>query len=459
VPRETSAHKALLGESVSMAADGDLVFTLSDGTEEVVELPDGLLRGSDGTTYNILQNAAQVSDGATPTQFGTGSGTLSNITYVSSKDDLPAAVGGVHTLLPDHTYFFLGTVDLMGGRMVGGYNTCILGPSSENAFITSTGLGVGVPLFYSNRTTPIRHVTFFDVDMGFEFVDSFPEPLALDWTGVNFSNVPNVGLINGCDNFVFTKGAFLSSKGLVIDGTNGTIAIADSLLSGPGSAGDLVTVAATATITRRFRVIYSAVIAFGSTTGINVSASATVPTERFILDTVNFGGGSTYLPDLDHTSNKTLFVNCVGITNTSVNGQAYMRSNTTATAVAATDTFYKVAGTTTPSPDNSKYDHSNNRLTCRATIERTYFVQAALSFSAGSADQCEFGFYDSKLGAIREPSRVISTANSAGRAENVTFFCVVQHSDGHFLEVHAANTSKTNDITVEALNFTVSEIK
>jgi hypothetical protein len=442
-----------------MAADGDLVFTLSDGTEEVVELPTELLRGSDGTTYNILQNAAQVSDGATPTQFGAGSGTLSNITYVSSKDDLPAAVGGVHTLLPDHTYFFLGTVDLMGGRMVGGYNTCILGPSSENAFITSTGLGVGVPLFYSNRTTPIRHVTFFDVDMGFEFEDTLPEPLALDWTGVNFSNVPNVGLINGCDNFVFTKGAFLSSKGLVIDGTNGTIAIADSLLSGPGSAGDLVTVAPTATITRRFRVIYSAVIAFGSTTGINVSASATVPTERFILDTVNFGGGSTYLPDLDHTSNKTLFVNCVGITNTSVNGQAYMRSNTTATAVAAKDTFYKAAGTTTPSPDNSKYDHSNNRLTCRATIERTYFVQAALSFSAGSADQCEFGFYDSKIGGIREPSRVISTANSAGRAENVTFFCVVQHSDGHFLEVHAANTSKTNDITVEALNFTVSEIK
>ena len=47
-------------ESVSMAADGDLVFTLSDGTEEVVELPTELLRGSQGdsgATYIVGQGA------------------------------------------------------------------------------------------------------------------------------------------------------------------------------------------------------------------------------------------------------------------------------------------------------------------------------------------------------------------------------------------------------------------
>jgi len=47
-------------ESVSMAADGDLVFTLSDGTEEVVELPEDLLRGSQrdsGSTYIVKQES------------------------------------------------------------------------------------------------------------------------------------------------------------------------------------------------------------------------------------------------------------------------------------------------------------------------------------------------------------------------------------------------------------------
>ena len=45
-------------QSVSMAADGDLVFTLTDGTEEVVEFPTGLLSTSEGgSTYVVGQGA------------------------------------------------------------------------------------------------------------------------------------------------------------------------------------------------------------------------------------------------------------------------------------------------------------------------------------------------------------------------------------------------------------------
>ena len=47
-------------ESVSMAADGDLVFTLTDGTEEVVSLPESLFgasTGGSGTTV-VQQNGA-----------------------------------------------------------------------------------------------------------------------------------------------------------------------------------------------------------------------------------------------------------------------------------------------------------------------------------------------------------------------------------------------------------------
>jgi len=43
--------------SVSQAADGDLIFTLSDGTEQVVELPLGLLGTSEGHTYVVGQGA------------------------------------------------------------------------------------------------------------------------------------------------------------------------------------------------------------------------------------------------------------------------------------------------------------------------------------------------------------------------------------------------------------------
>jgi len=42
-------------ESVSQAADGDLVFTLTDGTEYVIELPYGLSGGLDGNTFIVGQ--------------------------------------------------------------------------------------------------------------------------------------------------------------------------------------------------------------------------------------------------------------------------------------------------------------------------------------------------------------------------------------------------------------------
>lgn len=46
--------------SVSMAADGDLVFEMTDGTQEVVEFPTGLLGGYQGTSnsaVNVIRNS------------------------------------------------------------------------------------------------------------------------------------------------------------------------------------------------------------------------------------------------------------------------------------------------------------------------------------------------------------------------------------------------------------------
>jgi hypothetical protein len=382
-----------------------------------------------------------------------------DIVWVDVTSKLPLAVGGIHYLEAGKTYYFTRDVDLLGNRMVGGQDTVILGASSENCSITSTGLGAGVPLFYSEWTTPIRDISFRDVDTAIEIDGSVNAPVALDWTGVNFVNVPNALLVNTCDNFIYTTGAMLNSRGMVFDGSIGTIGINNSLVNGGGVAGNIIEVKSTATITRRFRLIYSSVIASGASVGIDVDPAATIPTEGFILDTVSFSGGGSYLGGVDHTSNKSLFTSCTGITNTAVNGQLYMQNNAVATVVAAPSTFYKVLGTTTASSDNAKFDHSNNRLTCRATIQRKYLIQCTLSFTSGNGNVCEFGFYDSRLAAVRVPSRTKSTANAAGRAENVHFACVVNMKDLDYQEIHAANNSAATNITVDQMNFIITEIK
>jgi len=127
--------------------------------------------------------------------------------------------------------------------------------------------------------------------------------------------------------------------------------------------------------------------------------------------------------------------------------------------VSATNTFYKVLGTTTASADNAKYTHTNNRLTNDASIRRKYLIHCSLSFNSGNNHVCKFGFYDSVLSAIRTPSRTKGTANGSGRADSVSFSCVVSHIQGDYLEIHCANNTSAQNITVSDMNFLITEIK
>jgi len=382
--------------------------------------------------------------------------TNDNFIFVNSKSDLPTAVSNVITLLANVTYYFTTTVDLLGDRIVCSANTVILGASSENCILKSTGLNSSTALITSVYSLPIRNITFTHGTV--LNLDGDGTTTALDWFGVNFTDCATVGTIKDYTNFIMGDSAFLNSANLTLDGTIGTVGISNSLFDGRTSSTTII-VASTANITRRFRIIYSSFVCLSGETALNVSSSATISDERYILDTVNFSGGGTYLTGVTETSNKALYSGCVGITNTAVNGQLYMQSNATATVISATNTFYKVLGTTTASADNSKYTMTNNRLTNNANVSRKYLIQCVLSFNSGANHVCEFGFYDSKLGAIRTPSRTKATSNGGGRAENVSFACVVSHSNGDYLEIHCSNNTSSQNITVSDMNFLISEIK
>ena len=384
----------------------------------------------------------------------------STLTFINQKSDFPTAVGGVITLADNQTYFITSEVDLTGDRLVAGQNTTILGASSENCRLKSTGL-TGTALLSSQWTIPIRHITF-EADLVLNLDATGNANQAIDWYGVNFTDCGEVGLVRNYGNFVISSTAFLNSAGLTFDGTIGTIAISDTLLSGSFD-NDLITFASSLEVTRRFRQIFSSVIPVGSAAAAyRVQNGAIFPDESFILIECNFtaAAGSTIIDGLGtvSSSNKILAKGCVGIDNTSVNGQMYMQNNATSTVISTSSTFVKVAGVTLPSLDNAKYTHSNNRLTNDAVRTRKYLVQASLSFTSGNSNECEFGFYDSTLLDIRTPSRTRSTANSSGRAENVSMMCVVNHMQGDYIEIWATNNSTTNNITVEDLNVVITQL-
>lgn len=384
---------------------------------------------------------------------GIGSG---NIVFVAKKDDLPTPSGGVITLADNVTYFFTSVIDLIGDRLVCGNNTTILGGSSENCRIKSTGL-TDRALISSNYSLPMRNITI-EAALALDLDGTGNSTAALDWFGVNFTDCAVVGTIKSYTNFIMFDSAFLNSGGLTLDGSIGTIGFSSCLFD-CNSSNTVFILPDTLTITRRFRIIYSSFVVLSGETGINVSDLATIQSENYILDTVNFGGGGTYITGVSHTSNKSLFINCTNITNTAVNGQLYMRDNTTATVITNTTSFVKVAGTTFSSADNSKFSHTDNRLTCEAKISRKYLIQCSLSFNDGSNHVCEFGFYDSKLSSVRVPSRTKATSNAGGNPEPVFFMCVLTMGYGDYLEIHCRNVDSVTNITVNQMNFVITEIR
>jgi hypothetical protein len=378
-----------------------------------------------------------------------------NLIFVDSLLDLPASDGGVRRLPATNAYLFTKDLDFAGDRIVCEGVVALLGTSSETATLRSTGL-VGVPFITSAYTLPIQNLAF-EVDYGVELNSDGTG--AIDWRAVNFLNTRQIGNIRNYSNFILTDSAFLNSGGLVFGGTTGTIAADGSLFTvGAGLVG--VALEANAIITRRFRVIFSSFVAAVGSTAISFPETVSIPTEGYILDSVNFAGGGTYSAGVEASSNSALFFRCTGISNTSVSGQMYTNNNVTATAMTGVGDYVKLQIPTTASPDNQKYlTDANNRLTCNAVVPRRYLVQATVSFTSGNNNVVSFGFYDSVLADVRQPSRTKATANSGGRAENISMICVIDHGQGDYIELWATNLTTANQpITITDCNVVITQL-
>lgn len=402
-----------------------------------------------GQNIKTINGASILGDG----NIFLGGGGLDSgeIVFVSALSDLPTASGGVITLANNITYFFTTEVDLAGSRLVAGRNTTILGASSENCRIKSTGL-TGTALITSVYSLPIRSITI-EADVALN-LNGDGTTTALDWFGVNFTNCPTVGTIKNYSNFIMQDSAFLNSGGLTLDGTIGTVGFTQCLFDNYTSTTAII-VASTCTITRRFRIIYSSFVTLSGETSINFSTTATIGDERYILDTVNFGGGGTYIAGLDYTYNKTLFTNCVGITNTSTRGFMYMVNNTTATA--APSAWTKAAGTTTADTSNSKFNHSSNRLTYTGGFTATFHIFVNCNVSANNNQNISIGL--AKNGTIITQSEMTVRCATSGQPYFAATQFPIIMSANDYVELFVINNTSTSNVIVSDMNMFITKIK
>lgn len=380
--------------------------------------------------------------------------------FVRTASDLPPAAGGVITLPEDGTYFFLSHVDLLGARFACGPNVTVLGASSENSSITSTGLDPAEYLFTSDHTLTLRDLTIKDVSraVGINLLGAGAQPITLTWTGVNFSGCDLNLRCGDVGNVILNNCAVLGSGTMQIFGDAQTIAIDSSLFMGDGTAYPILDIEATAVISRRFRAIYSAFVAFGNTVAINVDVAASVPTDSYILDTCNFSGGGTYLTGLGlaPTDNGPNWTNCRGILNTAYIAGYHTFNNATPTPIASSGVAYKVLGVTTPSSINQKFAHTDNRATYIGALSRSFKIDAVASLTAGNNNQ--IGLYVAKNGMVLPDSEIYVTIDGNGRAEGIAIQVLTSLVTDDYVEIFVENASTTAAVTVTYLNVTLQAV-
>jgi hypothetical protein len=383
--------------------------------------------------------------------------------FVNNKNDFPAPVSGVITLGDNVTYFITKTIDLTGDRIVAGQNTTIIGGSSENCFLLSTGLNASTALITSIYSLPMRNFTITH-GTALNLNGSSSSTTALDWFGLNFKDCnasgggSGVGTIANYSNFIMSDCALLNSSGMDFTGTIGTIGFVNCLFSGVAGATTL-NFPSTLTVTRRIRCIYSSFVAFGGATAIYVDPLCSVPVESYILDTVNFSGsGSTYTGGVTYTDNKAFFSNCKGIVNSSAIGQMYYTNNTTQNTIATQNIFEKVLGTTTASPINQKFSHTNNRLTYTGGLARSFKVTASLSANSVTTQQATILVRIAKNGVTITESESQATTSATNRNENFFSQAIVEMTTNDFIEMYIANTSSALNLLATELNVVVEAL-
>lgn len=362
--------------------------------------------------------------------------------WVSTLADLPAPSGGVITLTTG-AYFFTDTVDLLGNRLLMSGVVSLIGSSSETSGIKSTGL-VGAALITTTYSMPARNITL-TAPSGATVISAVAasSSYALDWFGVNFLDSPSIGTISGYNNCVFSDGAFLNSAGLTFDGTIGTIAFGNYFFS--LSAGTGITLPASLTVQRRFRINYSSFVATAGITGINCSSSATIPVDSYILEQVNFSGGGTYTAGVAYSDPKARFTRCKGISNSATLGYATMIANGTVTVIGSANTPVKAAGTFTLEGISQRFTLSSNKLVCNSTVVENYeiSVNASLTTTANNV----VAIYVAKNNAVVSNSASSATATAGGKAENMSTHAVLQLTTGDLVDVWVENQTASNNIT------------
>lgn len=425
--------------NVQRGVDG-AAATISVGTVSTLDA------GQPATVTNSGTSAAAIFDFGLPRGL---EAVYENLTIVDSLNKFPDPVAGVITLPANTAWLISGTIDLLGNRLVTAGTVALVGTSSETALIKSTGLAPTQWLLTTTHVLPIRYLAF-EHTKGISAIAGDPT-YSLDWGATNILNADEAIAVSGYNNFVMVNSALLNSHGITFDGSMGSVVFDTCFFQ--HNTGTMISLPATLTLSRRFRMQDSAMVLLGSMVGINADVGANIPNTNYRLENIAFDGTGTATTGITFADARARFTGLSGLgsINNALGAGYTMTGNATATPIASSGVAYKVEGITTGDNYSQSFMHTNNRLTCISNETKIYDV--SVDFGVTSGNNNRIGTYVVLNGnpALLAQWEKYVTTNASGRIESGHTQARVLLANGDYIEIWTENDTVATDITYETL--------
>ncbi len=439
--------KAML--DISSTATGLLIPRMTTAQRNAITSPPNGLQ-----IFNITTNTIDVYRN---TQWEAVSFTNpgTNLVLVYSLADLPTPSGSSITLDATKMYVVSGMVNIspyylnLNGAGLRGTDP------GKDGIMSSVAGGVlrstDVSVFMEN----IAVIPMSGTTKGYDFADA---------TGTKFCNlfsgcsvveigIPSLGVgqVSGFKVITVEKNYWSCADGIKITGNVGKFVSLLNFITNI-NAGQAIEFLAGLTINdidlSNNYFIYS------GQTGIKLNAGATVLRGR--MTTNMFRGVGTYLNGFDSYTPGWQMVSNTDIPNSRAFSFLYMNSNTTATSLPVTNTYYKIAGTSTV-VKQQKFSATNNKLTYVGREGITGKVMVIIGARA-PANSSDFSIAIAKNGVVIATPYGSMAPSINNQSFQISFVTEVDLATNDYIEVFIrTNNGNTSTITIEEMQFRVTD--
>lgn len=403
--------------------------------------------------YNTTSNTSDIFSNGVWKSFAYVAG--SNIVYVYSLADLPAPAGTAITLDATKIYIFSGMVNIspnyiiMNGAGLRGTDPQKDGAMSSvsGAVLRSTNTSVYMESFAVIPLTGATKAYDFSDSTGAKFCNIFSGCSVVEL------GIPSLGVgqISGFEAITYVKNYWNVTDGLKLTGNIGKFAGQLNYMKGitSGSAIEFLS-----GLTIQDVDLSSNYFFYTGQTGIKLNAGATIVRGR--LTSNMFKGVGTPLLGLTSYDIGWKMLQNTNIQDTRSYGYIYLNGNTAGTTTSPSDTYVKVAGSTTSTKLLKFSSPTSNRLTYLGKDPIVASIDIILS-GKSPANGAEFTIAAYKSGSIITGPIMNTGVMINNQVFTLNLKTEVDMVTNEYIEVYIKTTTSTTPIIIADMQFRVTE--